>query len=282
MKIAYLLDSSISIAKDDDLLEQEDCFFIPIHIIIDDQDYLDDASLNRKEIIEKIKNADKVTTSQPSVGEVELVLDEIIAAGYDVLVTSLIGSGLSGTQNVVYSGALTKQITVVNLDSRGVGPMQVKAVKMFKEEINKGGSLLDVQAKVQHMLDVSNCYAIVDDLSYLKKGGRITASSAFVGSLLKVKPIIKTNKELFGKVENVAKVRTRKKAYAELVKLAFKDIDLDEYNIVIGSFDADEYAAELKEYIEDNFSCVVDIMDLCFVIGIHTGPNTIALFSVRK
>ncbi len=282
MKIAYLLDSSISKADNDNILEQEDCFFIPIHIVIDGQDYLDDEKLNRKEIIEQIKNAESVSTSQPSVGEVETLLDQIIAAGYDVLVTSLIGSGLSGTQNVVYVGALSKKIAVVNLDSRGVGPMQVKAVKMFKEEIGKGGSLLDVQAKVQHMLDVSNCYAIVDDLSYLKRGGRITASSALVGSLLKVKPIVKTNKKLFGKVENVAKVRTRKKAYAEMVKLAFMDIDLDEYNIIIGSFDADEYALELKDYIESNFSTVVDIMDLCFAIGVHTGPNTIALFSVRK
>lgn len=282
MRVAYLLDSSISIAKDDNLLKESDVFFIPLHIMIDGQDYLDNSDLNRNEIIEQIKNAKEISTSQPSMGEVEILLDEIIAQGFDVLVTCLIGSGLSGTQNVVYSGALFKNITVVNLDSRGVGPMQVKAIKIFKDEITKSGSLLDIQAKVQHMLDVSHCFALVDDLSYLKKGGRISASSAIVGSLLSVKPIVKSNKKLFGKVENIAKVRTRKKAYAKMVQAAFENIDLDEYNIVIGSFDSDESALELKEYIEDNFSCVVDIMDLCFAIGVHTGPNTVALFSIRK
>lgn len=282
MRLAYLLDSSISISKDDKLLNESDVYFIPLHILIDGQDYLDNSDLNRSEVIEKIKNAKEVSTSQPSVGEVEIILDEIISQGYDVLVTSLIGSGLSGTQNVVYSEALSKNITVVNLDSRGVGPMQVKAVKMFKEEIKKSGSLLDIQAKVQHMLDVSNCYGIVNDLSYLKKGGRIYSSSALVGSILKIKPIVKANKKLFGKVENVAKVRTRKNAYVKIVQMAFEDIDLDEYNIVIGSFDAEDCALELKNYIEDNFSAVVEIMDLCYAIGVHTGPNTVALFSVRK
>lgn len=282
MKIAYLLDSSISKADNDDILMQEDCFFIPLHIVIDTQDYLDNEDLNRKDIIEQIKNADSITTSQPGFGEIEITLDEIVNLGYDVLVTSLIGSGLSSTQNAVYVSALEKKIAVVNLDSRGVGAMQIKAVKMFKEEIAKGGSLLDVQAKVQHMLDVSNCYAIVDDLAYLKRGGRISSSSALVGSFLKVKPIVKCNKKLFGKVETIAKVRTRKKAYEEITKLAFVDIDLDEYNIVIGSFDADDMAVELKEYIENNYSTIVEIMDLCFAIGVHTGPNTIALFSVRK
>ncbi|MDH6603605.1 DegV family protein with EDD domain [Bacilli bacterium PM5-9] len=283
MKIAYLVDSSISLASNDKILDNEDCFFLPLHIIIDKIDYLDDGNIDRNTLIDKVKNAKNVTTSQPAYGEVEYVIENIIKAGYDVIVCSLIGSGISGTQNVVYSCAIDKKITVVNLDSRGVGPMQIYAIKMFKDEVAKGASLLEVQAKVQHMLDVSNCYAIVDDLSYLKRGGRISGSSAVVGSLLKIKPIVMCSKKQNGKVVNIDKVRTRKKAYDQLEKIAFENIDVDEYMIVIGSYDADEYAKALKEVIISKYpDIVVDIMDLCFAIGAHTGPNTVALFTVRK
>lgn len=283
MKIAYLVDSSISINENDRLLDEDDCFFVPLHIIIDKVDYLDDREANRNELIEKMISGKNVSTSQPAYGEVDAVLDEIISMGYDVLVCSLIGSGLSGTQNVVYSCAIEKKLTIVNLDSKGVGAMQIHAVKMFKKELAKGGSLLEIQAKVQHMLDVSNCYAIVDDLSYLKKGGRISSSSALVGSLLKIKPIVMCSKELCGKVINIDKVRTRKKAYEKLVEIVLNDIDVDEYNVVVANFAAEKYAKMLREVILDKYpDAVIDTMDLCFAIGAHTGPNTVALFTVRK
>jgi len=283
MKIAYLVDSSISISADDKLLESEDCFFLPLHLIFDGVDYLDDINVDRNDLMNKLKSAKNISTSQPSYGEVEKKLDEIIDLGYDVVVCALIGSGVSGTQNVVFSCALDKKITVVNLDSCGVGPMQVYAVKMFKKELTKGGSLLEIQARVQHMLDVSNVYGIVDDLGYLRRGGRISGSSAMVGSLLKIKPIVMCSKEQKGKVINVDKVRTRKRAYEKLVEIALADIDLDEYMIVVGNFDADEASKNLKEQIIKVYpDAIVDIMNLCFAIGVHTGPNTVVLFTVRK
>ena len=283
MKIAYLVDSSISLNSSDKFLDSEDCFFLPLHLVIDKIDYLDDVKINRLEMIQKMSKAKHNSTTQPSYGEVEKVLDDIIKRGYDVVVCSLIASGLSSIQNVVYGCAIEKKITVVNLDSRGVGPMQVHAIKMFKEELCKGASLLEIQAKVQHMLDVSNCFAIVDNLAHLRKGGRISGSSALVGSLLKIKLIVMCSKKNNGKITIIDKVRTRKKAYDKLVDLVLKDLDLDEYMVVIGNFGADEYAKGLKKAITEKYpDAVVDIMDLCFAIGAHTGPNTVALFTIRK
>ncbi|MEG0284042.1 MAG: DegV family protein, partial [Erysipelotrichales bacterium] len=124
MKIAYLVDSSICISYEDQLFKAEDCFFIPLHLMIDNNDYIDNDKLDRNMIIEEMKKAKKIVTSQPTIFEVEAMIDDIIDQGYDVLVCALIGSGLSGTQNLIYSCALNKKITVVNLDSKGVGPMQ--------------------------------------------------------------------------------------------------------------------------------------------------------------
>ncbi|MDR3215599.1 MAG: DegV family protein [Bacilli bacterium] len=282
MKIAYLTDSSISISKKDDFFNNEDVFFIPLHINIDSDDILDDGKYDRQALIKRIYKAKKVITSQPSPGEIEVLLDEIIAKGYDVLVCACIGSGLSGTQNVIYSVAIEKNITIVNLDSKGAGAMQIKALKLFKEEVQKGLSLVDIQNKVQHMLDVSNCYAVVDDLTYLQKGGRISLVSAKFGTLLKIKPLVMTAKEMGGRVVPYDKVRTRKKALQRVVETAFENIVASEYEVVIGNFDADDDAPILKAMIEKMHpQTKVEIMDLCFAVGVHTGPNTLVLFTIR-
>jgi DegV family protein with EDD domain len=284
MKIAYLTDSSISINSDDKFLNNEDVFFIPLHIIIDDVDYLDDGKYDREQLIQDVFKAKKASTSQPSPGEVKILLDDIKAKGFDVLVCACLGSGLSGTQNVIYSVAIESKLTIVNLDSRGAGPMQVAALKMFKKELATGLSLSDVQAKVQHMLDVSNCYALVDNLNYLQKGGRISLASAKFGTLLKIKPLVMCNKEMNGRVVPYDKVRTRSKALIRLVETSFKDIDEDsEYDVAIGEFDAKEDSKILKNIINEMHPNVkVEIMDLCFAIGVHTGPNTLVLFTIRK
>ena len=283
MKIAYLYDSCRSMNKDDKTLDRPDCFYLPLHVIIDGVDYYDDDRTDREFLINQVKDAKNITTSQSSYGEVNDVLDEIIAQGYDVLVCSLIASGISGMQNLVYSCAINKKLTIVNLDSRGVGYMQVYAIKMFKEEVENGKSLLEIQAKVQHMLDVSNCYGIVDDLQYLKRGGRLSSTSALVGTFLKIKPIVMCSKEEGGKVINVDKARTRRKACEKLMEIAFADIDLDEYMIRIDGFDADEYAKEFKEVILEKYpDLVVDIGNLCFTVGSHTGPGTLTFYTIRK
>lgn len=284
MKIAYLTDSSVSLKKGDKFFENHDVFFIPLHILIDDDDYLDDNSYDRDDLIKKVFKAKKASTSQPSVGEIEVLLDEIMAEGYDTLVCACIGSGLSGVQNAVYSVALEKKLTIVNLDSKGAGPMQVAAIKMFKNEIAQGLSLSDAQAKVQHMLDVSNCYAVVDNLNYLQKGGRISLVGAKFGTLLKIKPLVMCDKAMNGRVTPYDKVRTRSKALARLVETAFAHIDYDnEYEVVIGEFDAKADSLILKNIIQKAHPQVkVEIMDLCFAIGVHTGPNTLVLFTIRK
>lgn len=283
MRIAYVVDSSISLSNHDDFFSNEDCFFLPLHIMIDGTDYLDDNTLKREEIITQMVNAKKVWSSQPAIGEVELLLDKIISLGYDVVVTSFIGSGISGTQNTFYAAAIEKKLTIVSLDSKGVGPMNIVAIRMFKDLVAKGGSLVDIQSKVQHMLDVSDCYAIVDDLYHLKKGGRISMTSAIVGNLLRVKPIVMCSKELNGKVISIAKERTRKKAYETVLHDATKDLNMSEYRVVIGDFAADEYSKQMADYVKEKYpNVLVEIMDLCYAIGVHTGPKTIAMFLIRN
>lgn len=282
MKIAYLTDSSTMFKDLNEYLSKDNHFFIPLHIIIDKFDYLEGVDLDKDNVI-KLMKADKLArTSQPSPAEIEDKIDEIIAAKYDVLVSCPIGSGFSGTQEAIYTNATQKGITVINLDSKGCGPLQYAAIKMFEESIAAGMTLSQAQEKVQHMLDVSDCYTIVDDLNHLKRGGRLSATSAAIGSFLKVKPILKCNKAAGGKLDVIMKVRTKTKAYDSLIELALNDLNIDEYKLSIAHFDALENAEMLKEMILKKYPKQdIEIIELSFVVGAHTGLGAVALFPVR-
>lgn len=282
MKIAYLTDSSTMFKDIDKYTSADNHFLIPLHIMIDEFDYLEGVDLDKDNVIKLMKQGKLAKTSQPSPQEIEAVIDEIAADKFDVVVSCPIGSGFSATQESIYSQASEKDLTVINLDSKGCGPSQLAAIKMFEEAIAAGMTLSKAQAKVQHMLDVSDCYTIVDDLNHLKRGGRLSATGSAVGTVLKVKLILKCNKEFGGKLDVVKKVRTKIKAYDALIELALADLNLDEYKLTIAHFDALEGAETLKKMILEKYpGQKIDIIDLSIVIGAHTGLGAVALFPVR-
>lgn len=282
MKIAYLTDSSTMFEDINEYISKTNYFFIPLHIIIDKYDYLEGINLDRDNVIKLMKMDKLASTSQPSPAEIESKIDEIIADKYDVLVSCSIGSGFSGTQEAIYTGAEQKGITVINLDSKGCGPLQYAAIKMFEDSIAAGMTLSQAQEKVQHMLDVSDCYTIVDDLNHLKRGGRLSNTSAAIGSFLRVKPILKCNKEFGGKLDVIMKVRTKTKAFESLIETALGDLKMDEYKLSIAHAGALDDAQGLKEMILKKYPHQnIEIIELSFVVGAHTGLGAIALFTVR-
>lgn len=282
MKIAYLTDSSTMFKDVDEYTSKDNHFFIPLHIMIDSLDYLEGVNLDREKVIKLMKEEKLASTSQPSPLEIEDIVDQIVDAKFDVLVSCPIGSGFSGTQEAIYANATEKGLTVINLDSKGCGPLQLAAIHMFEASIAEGLTLSQAQEKVQHMLDVSDCYTIVDDLNHLKRGGRLSATSAALGSILKVKPILKCNKELGGKLDVIKKVRTKTKAYDALIELALSDLNIDEYKLTVAHFAALENAKMLKDMILSKYpDKKIDIIDLSVVVGAHTGLGCVALFPVR-
>lgn len=285
MKIAYLLDSSSSINDNSELFSMPNVYYLPLNIIIDGYKYEDDElnKENQTSLFDKIKNAKSVCTAQPTFQKISDTLDQIIADGYDVVVCALAGSGLSNTQNLVYSIGLEKKLTVVELDSKAVGPLNQAAVNKFMHEVCQGRSLLEVQSKVQHMLDVSNTYALIDNMNYLKKGGRITTTNALFKSLMDVKQIIKCDKDCCGKIKCIANVRGVSKALDKMLEDALKDIIADEYHFCIAHYEAQDLANELKTKLIDlNLELNCSVISLSDTVGAHTGPHCVSLTTIRK
>jgi len=140
-----------------------------------------------------------------------------------------------------------------------------------------GKSIEEVYEGVMEMKDKVHHQVTVDDLFFLQRGGRVSATAAVAGSILNIKPMIVVTSE--GKLENVAKARGRKKGMKELVEYMKATADVEAWKYVfISHGDCLEEAEVVKAMVEEEYPGVeVIISDVGPVIGAHTGPGVIAL-----
>ena len=200
--------------------------------------------------------------------------------GLDVLYVGF-SSGLSNTYNasVMAAKRLSEQypdrkcLTVDSLcASSGQGLLAVLAA----DKCNAGASIEETAAYAEQ-IKMSICHWFtVDDLVYLKRGGRISPFAAFAGNLIGIKPVLKVDNE--GHLINTAKVRGRKTALATLVSKCTDTIK-ENSPVYISHGDTPEEAANVAAMIGDKLGRKADLItDIGPVIGAHSGPGTIAVF----
>lgn len=242
-----------------------------------------DNKLTSKVLLEKMKSGSQPTTSQINVGQFEDVFREYAKAGTPLLYVAF-ASLLSGTyQSAVIARDMVledyPEAVIEILESRaasmGEGLLVMKAVEARLEEKTLAETvdlLLALRPKVQ-------TYFLVDDLNHLVRGGRISKAAALLGSLASIKPIITVQAD--GSLKPIAKVRGKKKAQAECVRILLENLAED--RVVIAHADADQEAGNLKAMLlEDSRVKEVLIEPLGPVIATHVGPGTLALFGFRK
>ena len=137
--------------------------------------------------------------------------------------------------------------------------------------------------KLPPALRRSSCvYPTVDDLEYLKRGGRVSPTVAFVGNVLGIKPVLHVDQE--GKLINISKIRGRKKSLAALAeKYAELAAEPADGTVFISHSDCEEDAKALGSLLQEQHKVRVQLItDIGTVIGAHTGPGTVALFFVGK
>ncbi|MCY7147887.1 DegV family protein [Streptococcus gordonii] len=239
--------------------------------------------LTSKTLLEKMKAGSQPTTSQINVGQFEDVFREYAKAGTPLLYVAF-ASLLSGTyQSAVMARDIVledyPQAVIEILESRaasmGEGLLVMKAVEARSE----GKSLAETLDILLALRPKVQTYFLVDDLNHLVRGGRISKTAAMIGSLASIKPIIAVQAD--GSLKPIAKVRRKKKAQAECVRMLLENIADD--RAVIAHADADQDAENLKEQLlADGRVKEVLIEPLGPVIATHVGPGTLALFGFAK
>lgn len=263
------------------LAEQKDIDIVPLTIRFGDEELVDRRDLTPKEFWARCATSPVLPeTAAPSPGAFEEAYRRAASLGATGVVCVSLSSGLSATfQSAVLAADSVKDVIEVRVvDSRsltmGEGMMAVAAA----DAAAAGGDIDAVVAAVEDMIPRQRTYAALDTLENLKKGGRIGAAQAMVGSMLSIKPIIEVTK---GMVESESKQRTRSKSLRYLVDKVKEHPNIEYLAVMHGD------APDIDEFV-DMLTAVVDtskmiVGDIGAVIGTHGGPRTMGVtFSISK
>lgn len=248
-----------------------------------DEQYTEDR-LSTAEFYSKMRNGVIAKTSAVNIDGFKKLFEPELKNGMDILYLGF-SSGLSTTFNSARLAAEElmseyPERKIVCVDSLSASAGYGLLLYMTVQKKNSGASLEDT-AKYAEDTRLSICHWFtVDDLVYLKRGGRISPAVAFVGGLLGIKPVLHVDNE--GHLINVSKSRGRK---ASLTALADKytELALDKSNgtVFISHADCESDARIVCEILKERHNAEVEILtNIGPVIGAHSGPGTVALFFV--
>lgn len=283
-KYEIFTDSSCDLPKD--IIEKFNLQVMQLEVVIDDALPVLNNEIEIKKFYEQLRNGANAKTSAVTPGYFEEAMRKSLNEGNDILYIGF-SSGLSATYN---NGVMVieelqsefpenKLIHIDTLCASGGQGLLVYYAAMLKE---KGLGIEEVRDEIEAVRDRIHHQITVNDLFFLKRGGRIDAATAIVGSVLKFKPII--NVDMEGRLNTVGKVRGRKTAINELFSRMKANADMEGIGYVfISHSDCAEDAAALTELIKAEFNEVkVVISDIGPVIGAHTGPGALVLCYLGK
>ncbi|MBO1299152.1 MULTISPECIES: DegV family protein [Enterococcus] len=277
MKLAIVTDSTAFLPTR--IKNHPDLYVIPIPVILDGKIYNEGIDIEADEYYGLLKNSkDFPTTSQPAVGEVLALYEELKEKGYDTILSIHLSSGISGFVNTLFAMKDdVKDMTIVPYDSKITSMPMGHMVESALDLNDKGYSLEAILAHVDRIRDNTYAYLIVDDLNNLVRGGRLTNGAALIGGLLKIKPILTFSD---GKIILFEKIRSSKKAFARAEQIIGKRNEEIKPPVKLYVIHANnlEVAEEEKAKLQKQYpQAEIEIGHFGPVIGSHLGEKAIGI-----
>lgn len=241
-----------------------------------------DHEIPATEFYNRMRNGEQAKTSAANMGKFCDAFENIVKDGLDILYLGF-SSGLSATCNFAREAATeimgqydgSKIVVVDSLcASAGYGLL----VKLLVDKKNEGAQIDELAGYAEGIkMNVTHWFT-VDDLKYLKAGGRISATTALLGGMLNIKPVMKVDEN--GKLVSISKVRGRRAALKAIADIyADTAIDKKDGVVFISHGDCIDDANALAGMIKENSGATVQLItNVGPVIGSHSGPGTLALF----
>lgn len=275
----YVIMTDSTIDLNADLAKSLELSVIRMTVCVDDKTFSDN-ELTPKEFYNKLRNKSVSSTSQINPSVFVEYFTDIVKTGKDILYICF-SSGLSGMYNSAVLAAEQVQkdypgrkILVIDSLSASIG----EGLLVYHAAMKKlaGAGMEEVAEWVEeNKLKVCHWF-MVDDLNHLCRGGRLSQSAAFFGSMMNIKPILSVDND--GKLKVVAKVRGKSKATDYILKqIESCAQDVENQTILVGHADCEENAKVLADMILDKFKPKdIIISNLGAVIGSHVGPGMFA------
>lgn len=274
-KIAWITDSTAYLT--DELKQNRDVHVVPLDIIFGDQAFEDGIGLDTEQLYKRINNAKTVPkTSQPSPGKFARLFEKL-KEEYDEAIAIHVSSKLSGTLSSCIAGAQLAKFPVETVDSKS---MSYAITALIEKGIDLSGTGLgaaDIAAILREEADNSQNYILLGSLDQFFKGGRMSGTQYLLGSILKIKPIIRINQK--GEFELFEKVRSERKASSRLVDLfgeAFRENRVEEVWIMHGN--VPEKAREMEAMLHAAYPGLKTFIgEISSTIAVHAGEGTVAI-----
>lgn len=279
MRVKILADSACDLTKD--YYNELNIEMVPLTVHLNEKEYKDGIEIPPKKVYEAMRKGGAPKTSQVSPQTFKSIFTSYAKAGQP-LVYLAFSSELSGTYQTAkmmeqevketYPEAILHVIDT-KCASIGYGLVILRAAELAKEG-----------AGVEKIIDIGTYHAkhmehifTVDDLEYLYRGGRVSKTAAFVGSLLRIKPLLHVED---GKLIPLEKIRGSKKVFNRMLDIMEeRGTDFENQTIGISHGDDLERATQLADMIKERFGVENIIIEMVgAVIGAHSGPGTISLF----
>ena len=248
---------------------------VPLQVIFGDKAYRDGVDISSEQFFRMLAEAKELPhTSQPSTGEFQRVY-ETLAAETDSILSIHLSAGFSGTANTAQLAArgLIGRCAIDVIDSGTVSMAMGFAVIAAARAARDGRGLEACAAAAHSILRRQRLAVTVDTLEYLRRGGRIGRAQAFVGGLLRLKPILTIRD---GGAFPLARVRTRRRALDEMLRICLEGATIEEA-VIMDSTTPDDARYLTDELAKRCPGVLIHSGRMGPVIGVHGGPGLIGL-----
>ncbi|MGH3519374.1 MAG: DegV family protein [Haloechinothrix sp.] len=279
MQVAVVTDSTAYLPEG--FADRHAITVVPLYVLIDGEAGLDGIDVGSAELTAALHGKCKVTTSMPTPDEFAEVYRRLLDDGADAVVSVHLSRELSGTwSSAVRAAEDVGPHRVRVVDSRttvmGLGYAALHAAAVAAE----GAEPAAVETAAVDAAVRSSTMFVVETLEHLRRGGRIGAATALLGTALAMKPVLHIED---GKIRPLEKVRTTNRAMARLVELAVRAAGTEKVELAVHHLAAPERAVTLAQRLEERIplaiGCVVS--ELGAVIGAHTGPGVLGVVVQR-
>ncbi len=284
MKVAIVSDSNSGITQKE--AEKLNIKIIPMPFTIEGEEYFEDINLTQEKFYEKLLGDVSVSTSQPAIGLVMSVWDELLKE-YDQIIYIPMSSGLSDScASALRVAKAEYDGKVFVVDNQRISVTQKQSVYDAIALANKGYTGKEIHDILMEVKMHSDIYIMVDTLKYLRKGGRITPAAAAVGNLLKIKPVLRISGEKLDKFRMMNRtLENAKRIMIDAAKASIegflKDIDgrTDNVHILVAYTGTNkDVALDFVETVKKEFNLDTVICDpLSLSVSCHIGNGALAI-----
>lgn len=273
--IGIVTDSTSSLSPDD--AEREHIEVVPLQVIIGADTYTEGDDVTADMIAEALAAFVPVSTSRPTPDDFLAVYERLAADGAESVVSVHLSGRMSGTLESAQLAAKQSSVPVTCIDSTQVGIATGFAAGRAARARDEGEDAVGVADAARRAGEASSVLIYVDTLEYLRRGGRVGAAAALIGSALAVKPILTIAD---GAVVPLERVRTKAKALARLEALAVETAGACEagFDIGVQHLASLATATAVAERLASSLAVEsIPVDEVGAAIGAHVGPGMISV-----